>query len=140
MSSWIIAINLRIQSKCGKMRTRKIPNAHTFHVLFYGAINVSTTLKFFLKSHVMCDLFLSILSTINSNDDEIVQFLQSTYLWCHARGSLPHSTWRISTLAIVPLQKIKYLPKLLAVHLSHYSQTVNTNPLLFVLDIFWCVI
>lgn len=54
-------------------------------------------------------LILSILSTINSNDDDIVQFLQSTYLQCHARGLLPHSTWRISTLAIVPLQKIKNL-------------------------------
>ena len=64
MSSWIIAVNLRIQSKCGKIRTRKIPNADTFHVVFYRAINVSTTQKFFLKSHVMCDL----LQTVNFID------------------------------------------------------------------------
>ena len=30
------SVSLRIQSKCGKIQTRKTPNKDTFHVVIYG--------------------------------------------------------------------------------------------------------
>ena len=50
LNTKIYTVNLRIQSECGKVRTRKFPNKNTFYAVFY----IDKKLIFLLEKVTIC--------------------------------------------------------------------------------------
>ena len=76
------SLSLRIQSKCGKMRTRKAPNTRTFHAMS-------------IKDVWQVPKYASVLDPIYSCLKDTWQFITSLVL------GVASSTWLLTSLRII---------------------------------------